>query len=44
VDAVRVSGVACLAGRKEAALGMRRLVESAESGCIAWHAIKPQMI
>ena len=44
VDAVLVAGVSRLAGGRKAALGVRRLVESAERGCIAWHAIKPQMI
>ena len=44
VDAVLVAGVSRLAGGKKAALGVGRLVESAERGYIAWHAIKPQMI
>jgi len=44
VDAVLVTGVACLPGGKKPALGLRRLVKFPEGGCIAWHGIKPQMI
>jgi hypothetical protein len=44
VDAVLVTGLSRLTGCKKPALVVCRLVESAESGCIARHAIKPKMI
>ena len=41
---VLVPGLACLPGGEKAALDLCRLVELSKRGCVARHAIKPQMI